>query len=359
MKPEFKEALKIINLVRAQPKKFILGVDHAVDKLVLALFSLVAYEGEGEKKLGQAHVLLWDVPGVGKSGLIRCLAASIDAKLSIILGEPTMTTRDIIGGEIYNPKLGKFFQIEGPIFANIFFFDELNRAHPKASSVLLPAMEERIVILTRTDIERGVSKKEVYRLYPISEKEKDRLFFWLLATSNPIEQEGTYSIPEAVRDRFTFAFKIGYPDYDSETKIRFNNLRHQRIEKVTNLAEVLDIANLIVDSVGISPSANEYITRLIRNSRPHTYRDAPAELIKFVDSYVAEGVASRANFHFEAGVRTFAFMRGKDLASVDDVKVIAPLVMGHRLILSSEARGEGIKSNQVVQKILEETEVPS
>lgn len=367
---DVQKAREVIGRVLLEPQKLLFGQSSAVEKMALALFSSVPYDVEDEngrlvKRLRQAHVFLYDYPGVGKSLLMRAMAAAIGANFSLIPGEPTKEPKEITGGEIFMPHLGKFFLRKGPIFSNVILADEINRNQPKTQAPLLQAMEEGFVILTETDAERGIMKSVRHPLTPISDDpNQKRLFFWLIASANPIEQEGTYSIPEAVLDRFSFSFSIGFPPREAEKRIRYEHLKGRRVEAVTTLSEVLDIAELIAESVRTEPVVDEYITRLIENSRPSSQdpkrrREFAREgLARFIDDCVASGLSSRANLHFAAGVKTRAFMQGRDYASADDVKFVAPMVMSHRIVLSPYATRD-VTTGRVVQEILQKTEVPS
>lgn len=225
MKPDF--AREQIQKIMNEPKKFLFGIENAIEKLIVAMFTLIPYSNGYKKELGQAHVLLIDTPGVGKTDLVRSISQTIEAKWTLVQGHPLMMPGEILGDEIYNPKLGQFFLRKGKIFSNIFLFDEINRAHPKTQSVFLQVMEERIATLELTDMEEGKIKNAYYPLYPVEEKE-NLFFFWVLATANPIEQEGTFPLPEAQLDRFTFSFSVGYPTRDEEKKIRIGNAERKK-----------------------------------------------------------------------------------------------------------------------------------
>ncbi|MDP2598902.1 MAG: MoxR family ATPase [Candidatus Liptonbacteria bacterium] len=359
------EAVAKIELIKAQPKKWLFGMDHAIDVAMLGLFTRVPFTAQGRKELGQAHMLWLDVPGVGKTDLVRALSFAIDASSQFIGGNPEMMPREIVGSEIYVQALGKFFLRKGPIFSNIILFDELNRTHPKAQAMFLQAMEERIAILEETDVVKGDFRKIEFPLFPI--KGGPKRFFWVLATANPIENLGVYKVPEAQLDRFTFSYSIGHPPREEEKKIRTDNVlsdvggKRKEIEKVVDLCEVLEICDLIRETVpDPKRGPDEYIMRIIENSRPgrESRESATDELKEYIDTYVLEGVSPRSNFHFAEGCRTQAFMSSRSYISLEDVKFIAPLVMAHRIILSPKALSGHITAKDVVKKILENTEVP-
>lgn len=354
-----KKARDVIKSVGDQPKKLLFGIDSVVDNLMMALFSRVAYDQDRGKYLGQAHVHLVSSPGKGKTGLLRYTASTIGGKYGFAAGHPMMETSEIIGYERENPVSKKPEQIRGPIFANVFLFTEINRTHPKGLAPLLQAMEERAVFLSKTDPESGLSEMEMCPLFPIAPGD-ERLFFWLIADSNPIEQEGTYPLPEALIDRFAVSFDVPYPSPEDEKKIRYKNLRGKNIEQVTDLSTVLEISELIVDAVKIGDNVDEYIERLMVNTRPGNEhrRWAGAELKGFVDQNVKLGLSPRVALSFEALVRTAAFIGGRESASIDDVQKVAPLVMTHRISLSYHAIGSYVEKSDIVRKVIEETEAP-
>jgi len=358
---ELSEAREIIERIKGEPKKLLFGLDEAIDRLLLATFTLVPYMGEGEMLLGQAHVFLNDVPGVGKTALIRALAKSIKAESAFCQGDPDKMPRDIAGGEIYVHAVGKFFGIQVPIFTHFFLADEINRNPPKALAAVLGPMEERLVSLSRTDLEREQMTMVAHRLHPVPDSPGD-YFFLVIATANPVEQEGTYPVPEAALDRFPLSFSLGYPPREAEKKIRQKNISAKKIEPVTDLKTVLEIARLIRDRVELTETASEYIMRLIENSRPHHPERASAtpELRKDVDKYIEEkgGIAPRTNLHFEALARTKAFMAGREYISVEDVREVAKLTMAHKLRLNYQAIAEGVSAEMMVDKILDGTRVP-
>lgn len=357
---ELEEAREIIERVRGEPKKWLFGLDKAIDNLVLATFTLVPYMGDDTMLYGQAHVFLNDVPGVGKTALIRALAKSITAESAFCQGDPDKMPRDIAGGEIYVHALGKFFGIQGPIFTHFFLADEINRNPPKALAAVVGPMEERFVTLPKTDLERERMIEVPHRLHPVPGSPGD-CFFLVIATANPVEQEGTYPVPEAVLDRFPLSFSLGYPPRDEEKKIRAGNVMSQRIEQVADLKTVLEIGRFIVRSVELTENASEYMMRIIENSRPHhpERKSATLKLREEVDKYIEEkgGFSPRTNYHFEALARTMAFMNGRGYISVDDVRKVAKL-MAHKLRLSYQAIADGVNAEAMVKKILDGTEVP-
>lgn len=366
-------ARKKIAEIEKQTKKWLFGIDPAIEKMLMCLFTLIPYTSQGKKELGQAHVLLLDLPGVGKTDLMRSLSFAIGAKSARIDGSPELEKSQVFGCEIYNGTLGMFFLDKGPIFSHIILFDEINRTHPKAQSSFLEAMEERIALLRVTDNERMISTMKDFPLFPISDDPNEkRLFFWVVATGNPIEQEGTYPVPEAQLDRFTAAFSIGFPPREYEKQIRARNVledksgKPKEIQQVLSLEEALQISRLILDCVNVpgkecdgAGRVDEYSMRLIENSRPGfmARKYASDELREYVDETLVLGASPRTNLHFEALARTKAFFAGRYHITTDDIKYVAPLVMGHRIKIAPGLSMK-IKPAEAIQMIIDHTEVP-
>lgn len=366
------EGRALMKRVMEQPKKVLFGVDSAIFWSTLAVFTLVPRDGDKGKEEAQAHIYINDVPGTGKTALIRALAAAIDAKSFIFPGRADCLPSDITGGQILNKITGRYFLFKGPIFCNMFLFDEINRAAPKAQAPMLGALEGGFVVINVADPALGIVEAKKFSLYPISDApDETRIFFMALATANPIESEGTFTLSEAQRERFTFSFRIGYPPREEEKKIRAKVVRGVTIEKVINLGEVLDIAYMILDTVKTPLSVDEYIQRLMENSRPHgVYQDsangqayassrqyADQELNKFIDEYIKMGLSPRRNFHLEAAARTYAFYHGRNVVTVDDVKAVAPVTLPHPFLLHPWAKTSGVTIYEVVRRLVEWTQI--
>ncbi len=374
---EHQKALQEIGAIKAEIERFIFGASRTLDNMISAFFTRVPYDDGRKKRLGCAHALVMSPPGYGKTGSARILASTISGQYSFIAGHPEMKINEIVGFDMYHQPTGTFFFVKGPIFANIVITDEINRIHPKAQAFNLQAMEERIVVVNSINIEKKQIENISHRLTPISIDPKDeRLIYWNIATGNPFEQEGTYTIPEAQLDRFSVFFSINLPDREEEKRIRLENVyggsdSRQEVRTVMDLARADEIANLIVHTVKMrdDDSMSENMMRLIENSRPYgVYEDkATGELIyskresatldlrSYVDSYVKAGLSPRSNFHFQAVARTRAFMQGRTYVSIEDIKHVARLVMTHRILLKREARARGIKQHHVVEEILKKT----
>lgn len=370
-------ALTEIGKIVAEIEQFIFGSRRTIENFLLGFFSLVPYDDGRKKRLGQAHALVMSPPGYGKTGTARILANTIGGKYAFIAGHPEMKIQEMLGFDMYHQPSGTFFFVKGPIFSNIVITDEINRIHPKAQAFNLQAMEERIVVVNSINVQDRRIDNVTYRLTPISEAVSDeRLVYWNIATGNPFEQEGTYSIPEAQLDRFSIFFGINLPDRREEKRIRLENVygddtNRPEVKTVMDLSRVLEIAEMIT-RVRMSESINEYIMRLIENSRPQgIYEDrdtkelivcerasATLKLMEYVDANGKAGLSPRSNFHFQAIVKTHAFMNGRDYVTFDDVKYVARLVMTHRILLKREARARNIKQHDIVSMVLANTEIP-
>ncbi len=281
------------------------------------------------------HVLLEGVPGLAKTLTVRSLADTIDATFHRIQFTPDLLPADVVGTQIYDQRTGEFAVKKGPIFANIVLADEINRAPPKVQSALLEAMQERQVTIGG-------------ETFPLSEP------FLVLATQNPIEQEGTYPLPEAQVDRFMFKLRVGYSGKDVEKQImqRMAGRQLENLEVVATPAEIFkardEISNLYMDD-----KIADYIVNIVDATRsPSAYGlQTLAPLIEY-------GASPRATIFLAVCSRAHAYMRGRGYVLPEDVKAIGADVLRHRIITSYEAEAEEVSADDIVARIFEAVEVP-
>ncbi|MFB1083382.1 AAA family ATPase [Jeotgalibacillus sp. JSM ZJ347] len=291
-----------------------------IGKRTVAELSLVSLLAEG-------HVLLEDVPGVGKTMMVRALAKSVGAKFTRIQFTPDLLPSDVIGVSIYNPKEMTFQFRPGPIMGNIVLADEINRTSPKTQSSLLESMEEGSV--TVDGFTHKLSKP-----------------FFVMATQNPIEYEGTYPLPEAQLDRFLLKMQMGYPDAKEEMEV-LNRIQFappiDDLQPVITLEELQQLQDE-VKKVIVDEKIKEYIVELAGKTRDH--------------ANVYLGVSPRGSIALMKASQAYAMLHGRDYVLPDDVQFLVPFVFGHRMILKSEARYEGIEPEEVIERILARTRVP-
>ena len=299
----------------------VVGQHYLVDRLLIGL-------------LADGHILLEGVPGLAKTLSVRTLARAIHAKFARLQFTPDLLPADLIGTIVYNPTNGQFSARKGPIFANIVLADEINRAPAKVQSALLEAMQERQVTISDTT-------------HPLPTP------FLVLATQNPIEQEGTYPLPEAQVDRFMLKIIVGYPDKAEERLImdRMTAEHEVTIEAVVDPSEILK-ARGIVRSIYIDDKVKDYIVDIVHASRrPDAYGLDLTGLIAY-------GASPRASIYLNLAARAHAFIQGRGYVTPEDIKSIGPDVLRHRIIVTYEAEAENITSTTVVQKIFDHVEVP-
>ena len=318
-----KEESSFVSDIVREVSRVIVGQEYMIKRLILALLS-------------NGHVLLEGVPGLAKTLTVTTLSNVINTSFQRIQFTPDLLPADLVGTLIYNPKTGDFTTKKGPLFSNIILADEINRAPAKVQSALLEAMQERQVTIGE-------------ETYSMSEP------FLVLATQNPIEQEGTYPLPEAQVDRFMLKLKITYPDRKEELSIQ---------ERMAGTAPVLDVSRVIspeditqvrsvVDQIYIDPQVREYIVDLVLATR-----DPGACSIKDIESYIEYGASPRATIYLTLAAKAHAFMEGRGYVTPQDVKDVGMDVLRHRVILTYEAEADEVTPEKIVQRIFDEIEVP-
>ncbi len=301
----------------------IIGQSNLIDRLILVL-------------LANGNMLLEGLPGLAKTRAIKSLAKELDCGLSRIQFTPDLLPSDITGTEIYQPESKeKFIFQQGPIFSNLILADEINRSPAKVQSALLEAMEERQV---------SVAGK-TYKMDPL---------FMVMATQNPVEQEGTYPLPEAQMDRFLMHVMIDYPDDDSELKILRLNREEQtkkaKEDKKLSMQVIFD-ARKEIDQVTISENMEKYIVDIVSATR------YPKKYSEELDNWIDFGASPRGSIAIDRSCRTHAWMNGKDFVTPDNIRAIVHDCLRHRLILSYEANADGITPDHVIDEILQQVAV--
>ncbi len=311
-----------INLIQRGMDQTIVGQKHLIDSLLIALLS-------------NGHVLLEGVPGLAKTLAIKTLAQVIDAKYSRIQFTPDLLPADVIGTLIYSVKKEQFEVKKGPIFANFVLADEINRAPAKVQSALLEAMQERQVTI-------GDST------FPLDDP------FLVMATQNPIEQEGTYPLPEAQVDRFLLKVVIGYPSKEEEKLIIRQNITrdYKEIRPLLKPEEIIE-AQKVCEKIYIDEKIERYIVDIVFATRfPADYN------LEDLTSIIAFGASPRASISLAKAARSYAFLRGRGYVVPEDVRAIAHDVLRHRIGLTYEAEANNISADEVVSEILDKVEVP-
>jgi MoxR-like ATPase len=315
------EHSKAIQTLISAVERVIVGQRRMIDRLMIGL-------------LCNGHVLLEGVPGLAKTLTVSTLSRAIHAKFARIQFTPDLLPADLVGTLIYNPREGVFTPRKGPIFANIVLADEINRAPAKVQSALLEAMQERQVTIGD-------------ETYPLPSP------FLVLATQNPIEQEGTYPLPEAQVDRFMLKLKVTYPSKQEERRVldRMTSGAPPVIDPVVSLEEVR-ASRAVVEQVYVDEKVKDYVVDLVQATRtPDAYRIDAKKLIEF-------GASPRATIALTVASRAHAFLDGRGFVTPQDVKSIALDVLRHRIIPTYEAEAEGMTSDDVVKRILDGVPVP-
>ncbi len=325
MKDTFQQIKRARDLMMDEIKKAIIGQDEAILQILAAVYS-------------NGHCLLVGVPGLAKTTMVKAVAQAMALKFKRVQFTPDLMPSDITGTNILQedtPGKRQFQFIEGPLFANIVLADEINRTPPKTQSALLEAMQERQITVGR-------------ETYPLPSP------FFVIATQNPIEQEGTYPLPEAQLDRFMFQIDIGYPPVQDEEEIYSfaSTGRTAEPKGVLTAKNVLDI-QAALGHVVVSKFVVSYVSRLVRATRP-----ADAASPAFIKKTVEWGAGPRAGLYLISGARAFAAMEGRPYVSCADIRRVAIPVLKHRISTNFQAQMEGIDSTKIVQKLLSTIEEP-
>ncbi len=311
----------VVEELLTEVRKVIVGQRHLLDRMAIGL-------------LARGHLLLEGVPGLAKTLAVRSFAAAVRATFQRIQFTPDLLPADLTGTLVYNQKEGNFSVRKGPLFAHFVLADEVNRAPAKVQSALLEAMQERQITLGDTT-------------FPLPEP------FLVLATQNPIEQEGTYPLPEAQVDRFMLKIKLEYPTPTEEREIldRMSGAQMPEARPVLEL-EQLERVREALHAIYVDDRIKDYAVRLV-----HATREPKAFQLD-LEGLLQYGASPRATLHLVAAARAHAFLRGRGFATPEDVKAVGPDVLRHRLILSFEAEAESVTADQIVQRVFDAVEVP-
>ncbi len=313
-----------VSRIRGEIEKVIVGQDQLIERLLVGI-------------LANGHVLLEGVPGLAKTLSVRTISDAIQTKFQRLQFTPDLLPADLIGTLVFNPKDGTFITKKGPIFANIVLADEINRAPAKVQSALLEAMQERQVTIGE-------------ETFPLEEP------FLVLATQNPIEQEGTYPLPEAQVDRFMLKVQVDYPSRQDERQIldRMSaTSNNPQIRPVISPEDILS-ARSVVDEIYLDEKIKNYIIDLVFATRtPEAY-----ENIKDLRRFIEYGASPRATIFLTLAAKAYAFIQGRGYVTPQDVKSIGLDVLRHRVIITYEAEAEEMSPETIVSRIFDEVEVP-
>ena len=332
LQEQIRDGVSPLQLVKAEMGRIISGQSELIDRMLLALIT-------------DGHILLEGVPGLAKTLAVKTLAQTLDGSFSRLQFTPDLLPADLIGTRIYNAASGEFSTKTGPVFANIVLADEINRAPAKVQSALLETMQEKQVTIGG---ERFLLPQP----------------FLVMATQNPIEQEGTYPLPEAQLDRFMFKLKVDYP-VRSEERTVIERMAHPA-QEVSAIAvsslQAIENARQLVDKVYIDEKVIEYILDLVIATRPGrrnelSSRQSSANLDE-ISGLLSFGASPRASIALALAARGYAFLQGRAYVLPQDVKALAPDVLRHRIILSYEAEAEGIDTDAVISRLLDQLRTP-
>ncbi|WP_379964521.1 AAA family ATPase [Epilithonimonas sp. UC225_85] len=317
-----KEQNYFFSILKQEINRAIIGQEYMIDRLLIGL-------------LGNGHVLLEGVPGLAKTLAIKTLAEAVDGKFSRIQFTPDLLPADVVGTMIYNVKDNDFSIKKGPVFANFVLADEINRAPAKVQSALLEVMQEKQVTIGDETM-------------PLPKP------FLVLATQNPIDQEGTYLLPEAQTDRFMLKCKIDYPEFEDERKVMrmVSTQDIPQIRKVVDLNQIVE-AKKLINQIYLDEKIEKYILDMVFATRyPEKYG------LSEIKNYISFGASPRASINLAIASRAYAFIKGRAFVIPEDVKEIAKDVLRHRIGLSFEAEAEEVTQDDIVNKILAKIQAP-
>ncbi|MBU4425743.1 MAG: MoxR family ATPase [Proteobacteria bacterium] len=311
----------VLRQIIAEMGKVVVGQRNLIERMMIGL-------------LCDGHLLLEGLPGLAKTTAVKTLAATIRTTFQRIQFTPDLLPADILGTQVYRPDNGSFEIKKGPIFHNIILADEINRAPAKVQSALLEAMQERQVTIGGTTFQLDSP-------------------FLVLATQNPIEQEGTYPLPEAQIDRFMLKIKVDYPSAMEEKEImdRFNNAVTENVKGVVDVSQI-ELVKKVIRSIHMEEKIVDYIVRISRATRN------PQKFGLNIGPMISYGASPRASIWLDQASRAHAFLNGRGYVTPQDVKSMAPDVLRHRIILSYEAEAEGKCTDDLIEFLLERIEVP-
>ena len=313
-----------VQSVMSEVGKVVVGQDKMIKRLLMGLFT-------------NGHILLEGVPGLAKTLTVNTLANVLRLNFNRIQFTPDLLPSDVIGTMIYNQKKSSFEVKKGPVFSNIVLADEINRSPAKVQSALLESMQERQVTIGDDTFKLDTP-------------------FLVLATQNPIDQEGTYPLPEAQRDRFMMKLNIDYPSKEEELKImqRMTNLNFKgKVKTILSKKDITSIKNSIND-ITLSESVEKYIVQIVFASR-----DPSSVNLDEIKEYISFGASPRASINLSLAAKANAFMNNRDYVTPDDIKEVAQDVLNHRIILNFEAEADGVSSSEIISQILEKVEINS
>jgi MoxR-like ATPase len=318
---QIQEQHALVHRIRAEIGKVLVGQQELIEGLLIGLFT-------------KGHILIEGVPGLAKTSAVKALADTVQADFKRIQFTPDLLPADLIGTEVYRPKTSDFIIKKGPLFNNIILADEINRAPSKVQSALLEAMQERQVTIGDTTFKLADP-------------------FLVLATQNPIEQEGTYPLPEAQVDRFMLKLLIGYPNREEEKQImqRIGFEAPAQVQAVLAPAQI-DAVGRLINAIYMDEKLRDYIVALVFATRE------PETLGADVAGYIQYGASPRATIYLSLAARAYAFLNGRAYVTPQDVKSIAPLVLRHRIIPTYEAEAEDITTDQIISRIFDSVPVP-